>query len=235
MKSGSLQINGENWRVSVLAEQVLILEPDYNQVPLSLIHTVTKLLEKANLNKVNDLIPGFENIAMVYESLIEDLSREIEIIQQSIEVGSQEFDDPQTIEVPVCYELGLDWEIVESHTGFSREEVIQKHMRETYTIAMMGFMPGFLYLSGMNKGISTPRKESPRTRIPQGSIGIGGDQTGIYSLQSPGGWQIIGRTVESFFDLKSDPPVTVQPGDKLVFKRIREQEFYKLKPRIHDG
>jgi len=136
---------------------------------------------------------------------------------------------PQRYEVPVCYELGLDWDEVEGHAGLSREKIIGLHISGSYTVAMQGFIPGFLYLSGLSEKIACPRREEPRTKIPAGSIGIGGNQTGIYSLESPGGWQIIGQTPISFFDASKTPPSQVEAGDKVVFKKISEEEFQNLK------
>ena len=90
---------------------------------------------------------------------------------------------------------------------------------------MMGFLPGFVFLDGLDESLTVPRMESPRTKIPEGSIGIGGNQTGFYSLESPGGWNIIGRTSKSFFDQKKNPPTELQAGDKIRFFRISKEEF----------
>jgi len=93
---------------------------------------------------------------------------------------------------------------------------------------MMGFMPGFIFLDGLDQRIAVSRKEKPRIKVPSGSVGIGGNQTGIYSLESPGGWQIIGRTTESFFDVKKTPPTELKAGDKIRFKPISNEEFDKV-------
>jgi KipI family sensor histidine kinase inhibitor len=93
---------------------------------------------------------------------------------------------------------------------------------------MMGFLPGFIFLEGLDDRISVARKETPRVKVPAGSVGIGGNQTGIYSLESPGGWQIIGKTAESFFDVTKKPPTKLKPGDKTRFKPISKDEFDKI-------
>jgi KipI family sensor histidine kinase inhibitor len=227
--SRSLQINGAAWTVSVLGERALLIKPEENNVELSLIHLGTEVLEKAGLHQVTDIIPAYNSIALIYDRLTEDPDKEVEEIQSKLKKISTSEISPQIHKVPVSYELGLDWEGVEKHTGLKRKEVIKKHMNSNYTVAMMGFIPGFLYLSGLDEKISCPRKAEPRTKIPAGSVGIAGNQTGVYSLESPGGWQIIGRTPNSFFDPKMDPPSEVKPGDKIEFYSISEPEFKKLR------
>lgn len=213
----------------MLGERALLIKPEENNVELSLIHLGTEVLEKAGLHQVTDIIPAYNSIALIYDRLTEDPDKEVEEIQSKLKKISTSEISPQIHKVPVSYELGLDWEGVEKHTGLKRKEVIKKHMNSNYTVAMMGFIPGFLYLSGLDEKISCPRKAEPRTKIPAGSVGIAGNQTGVYSLESPGGWQIIGRTPNSFFDPKMDPPSEVKPGDKIEFYSISEPEFKKLR------
>ncbi|MCH2451287.1 MAG: 5-oxoprolinase subunit PxpB [Gracilimonas sp.] len=227
--SRSLQINGAAWTVSVLGERALLIKPEENNVELSLIHLGTEVLEKAGLHQVTDIIPAYNSIALIYDRLTEDPDKEVQEIQSKLKKISTSEISPQIHKVPVCYELGLDWECVEKCTGLKRKEVIKKHMNSNYSVAMMGFIPGFLYLSGLDEKISCPRKAEPRTKIPAGSVGIAGNQTGVYSLESPGGWQIIGRTPNSFFDPKMNPPSEVKPGDKIEFYSISESEFKKLR------
>lgn len=213
----------------MLGERALLIKPEENDVELSLIHQSTAVLEQAGLQQVTDIIPAYNSIAIIFDRLTEDPEKEIEIIQSQLKGNSTLEISPQTHKVPVCYELGLDWKDLEKHTGLSRKEIIKRHSEASYTVAMMGFIPGFLYLSGLDEAISCPRKAEPRTKIPAGSVGIAGNQTGVYSLESPGGWQIIGRTPSSFFDPKTDPPSEVKPGDEIEFYSISETEFKKLK------
>lgn len=227
--SRSLQINGVAWKVSVLGERALLIKPEEKEVKLSVIHQSTAVLEKAGVQQLTDIIPAYDSIALIYDRSIEDIDSEIEVIQSQFQESYTVEITPRIYKIPVCYELGLDWKNVENYTGLSRKEVIKKHTDENYTLAMMGFLPGFLYLSGLNEVISCPRKAAPRINIPAGSVGIAGNQTGVYSLESPGGWQIIGRTPNSFFDPKMDPPSEVRLGDKIEFYSISEIEFNKVK------
>lgn len=139
------------------------------------------------------------------------------------------------INVPVCYEnedFSPDLENVSSYTGLSKEEIIKIHSSEDYLIYMMGFLPGFPYLGGMDERLEVPRLETPRTRIPAGSVAIGGKQTGIYPVDSPGGWQIIGRTPLRLFDAERNPSFLYEPGDKIRFVPITRQEYDSFKEEI---
>ncbi|HET8864483.1 MAG TPA: 5-oxoprolinase subunit PxpB [Gracilimonas sp.] len=227
--SGSLQINGIDWQVSLLGEQVLVIKPEGENADLSLIHESARLLEKADLKGLTDIISTYDSIALIFDRLLEEPDSEAEKLQPALNGLSSEKISPQKHRVPVCYELGLDWQQVEEHTGLSRQEIIKKHSTSKYVTAMMGFIPGFIYLDGLDKKISCPRKANPRTKIPEGSVGIAGEQTGVYSQESPGGWQIIGRTPDSFFDANKEPPSQIEPGDIVEFYEISEAEFRKLK------
>ena len=133
---------------------------------------------------------------------------------------------PQSpVEVPICYELGSDLHFVAEHSGLSPDEVIKLHIKGTYEVAMIGFLPGFVYAEGLDKKLYCPRKEVAVKHVPKGSVGIGGFQTGIYSFDSPGGWNIIGRTPMELFQIELTPPVTLPLGSLFTFCRITETEF----------
>lgn len=129
--------------------------------------------------------------------------------------------------IPVCYDLefGPDLEETAAYHQISIKELIARHTEPIYRVHMIGFMPGFPYLGGMNKSIATPRKNTPRTLVPAGSVGIGGEQTGIYPLSSPGGWQLIGRTPLKLFDAEKNPPVLLRTGVSVKFSSISRDTF----------
>lgn len=131
------------------------------------------------------------------------------------------------IEIPVYYgdKHGPDLEIVASHNELKPEDVIRLHSEKEYLVYMLGFAPGFPFLGGMDEQIATPRKESPRLAIPKGSVGIAGQQTGIYPFETPGGWQIIGRTPIELFLPDQDPPTLLQAGDKIRFVPITHEQY----------
>jgi KipI family sensor histidine kinase inhibitor len=130
----------------------------------------------------------------------------------------------KTIEVPVLYggEYGPDLEEVARLHSINGEEVVRLHSCETYTVYFIGFLPGFPYLGPLDTNLDTPRWESPRLEIKAGSVGIAGRQTGIYPLDSPGGWRIIGRTPLKLFDPGANPPARFSPGDKVRFIPLRD-------------
>ncbi len=131
--------------------------------------------------------------------------------------------------LPVCYgnEHGEDLASVAEHCGMSVDEVIRLHSEREYRVAMLGFAPGFAYLLGLDPALQMARHEQPRTRVPAGSVGIGGAQTGIYPRQLPGGWQLLGRTPVPLFDAQHNPPALLAPGDRVRFEPIDAEEFDK--------
>jgi len=136
-------------------------------------------------------------------------------------------------EVPVCYGLGFgpDLGAVSAHCGFTVEQVIERHFATEYRVYFIGFSPGFPYLGGMDPALATPRLESPRKSVPAGSVAIGGNQTGIYPLSSPGGWRVIGRTPLRLFDPRRQPPALFQMGDRVRFRPVTPRRFAELEGR----
>lgn len=137
----------------------------------------------------------------------------------------------RVIEIPVCYgeEFGPDLEFVAKHNGLTPEEVIRIHSEAEYLVYMIGFAPGFPYLGGMPEAIAAPRRPSPRLSIPAGSVGIAGKQTGVYPIETPGGWQLIGRTPLKLFVPDSDSPTLLTAGDRIRFRAISRHEYDEWK------
>jgi len=133
----------------------------------------------------------------------------------------------RSVEIPVCYdpEFAPDLDDVARHAQISREEVVDLHSVAEYRVACIGFVPGFPFLAGLPKKLATPRRDTPRKEIPPGSVGIGGAQTGIYPLRSPGGWNLIGRTPLTLFNPKKNPPALLRAGDRVRFHAITREEF----------
>jgi inhibitor of KinA len=137
----------------------------------------------------------------------------------------------RSVEIPVCYdpEFAPDLDDVARHAQISREEVVDLHSGAEYRVACIGFVPGFPFLAGLPKKLATPRRDTPRKEIPPGSVGIGGAQTGIYPLRSPGGWNLIGRTPLKLFDPTKNPPALLCAGDRVRFRAITKEAFEALK------
>ncbi|MCG9755281.1 5-oxoprolinase subunit PxpB [Shewanella insulae] len=167
---------------------------------------------------VEEAIPGMNNLTIVVRE-----TRQLKAMQARLgelwQSAPTETCESRTIEIPVSYggEAGPDLHAVAKYHNLSPEEVIKRHCEASYQVFFIGFQPGFAYLDGLPERLHTPRLATPRLTIPAGSVGIGGEQTGIYPLASPGGWQIIGRTQLALFDASRNPPCLLKPGDRVRF------------------
>jgi len=225
MVSESIQLNGIFWSVFRMSESSYLHTPDIEEDVLNSIHKTSRLIEGGQINSLVDIIPAYDSITLIFnsskvklESILSNLSKIEDSFSERIST---------THEISVCYEKGLDWEDIKTATGLSKSEIVSIHTSSEYTVAMIGFLPGFIFLEGLDERIHTPRKSNPRIAVPKGSVGIGGSQTGLYSLESPGGWQILGRTPQEFFDVEENPPSSVKAGDTVRFISISEELFIK--------
>lgn len=208
--------------VSVEFGQEISLEINHKVMALKMV------LEQKPIRGIVELIPTYCSLLIQYDPMdlrYGQLRDRLEaLVTQLDEV---EMPPKQVVEIPVAYggEYGPDLgEVARAH-NISEEEVIKLHSEPEYPIYMLGFVAGFPYLGGMNKAIATPRKKSPRLKIEAGSVGIAGEQTGIYSVESPGGWQIIGRTPLKLYDVNRNEPVLLKAGQYIKFKPITKEEF----------
>lgn len=140
-------------------------------------------------------------------------------------------------QIPVCYDskFGLDLEEIAIQKQLSVNEVIRLHTEPNYLIYFIGFQPGFLYLGGLDKKIHTPRRPNPRLRVDKGSVGVGGEQTGVYPQDSAGGWNLIGKSPINFFDMKKGQPCFAKAGDRVKFKAINADTFYQIREEVKKG
>lgn len=173
-----------------------------------------------------EVIPAYQSLTLVNDH---QTVAELEqcFVEQAQNLDLQSNTSTSVHQIPVCYaaELAPDLAHVAKHNGLSQQQVIDYHCQAEYRVSMLGFLPGFVYLSGLNERLSCPRKATPELQIAPGSIGIGGQQTGVYSLPSPGGWQIIGRTAQSLFKPEQADPFVVQPLDRIRFVPISLAEY----------
>ncbi|WP_297495864.1 5-oxoprolinase subunit PxpB [Thermococcus sp.] len=192
------------------------------------VHALTRAIEQANFEWLVEVVPAYSSLAVIYDSALVDFESVKRTIE-GIEITSERFEG-KLVEVPVVYggEYGPDLEFVAEYNGLSVDEVVEIHSRPVYRVYFLGFLPGFAYLGGMDERIATPRLEKPRLKVPAGSVGIAGKQTGIYPLESPGGWRLIGRTPLRLFNPAKGPPTLFQPGDRVKFVPIDESEFIEL-------
>lgn len=202
------------------------------------IRSLTLAIEKEDIIGIIETIPTYRSLMVIYEPMIIELGELIDNVK-SIEtkIDEMKLPDAKIIEIPTLYggEYGSDLEFVAEHNKISLEEVIKIHTSRSYLIYMIGFTPGFPYLGGMNDKIAAPRLQTPRTKIPAGSVGIAGNQTGIYPIESPGGWQLIGKTPVKLYDPYREEPVLLNAGDYIKFIQIDEKEYKRIEDLEREG
>lgn len=195
-----------------------------------------KIIAKNNIDFV-DLIQGYNSLTIIYQSFITDFNKEMlllkSIYSSALKIKKQTY---FKWEIPVCYDLkfGIDLEEISQKTDLKIEKIIKLHSEAVYRIYFIGFLPGFLYLGGLNEQLFFDRKPNPRLNVAKGSVGIGGKQTGVYPQKSAGGWNIIGKTPIIFFNIENANPCFAKAGDFIKFKPISVDEFYQLEKEIKE-
>jgi inhibitor of KinA len=202
------------------------------------IRATSAAISQREIPGIKELIPTYRSLLIIYEPLeisLKDLITELKQIQEGLD--SLKLPDPIVSVIPVLYggDMGPDLGFVAEHNNISPDEVIKIHTSTDYLIYMLGFTPGFTYLGGMSDKIATPRLKTPRTKIPAGSVGIAGSQTGIYPIESPGGWQLIGRTPLKLYDPLRETPVLFQAGNYIRFKSIKEEEYRRIEAEVEEN
>lgn len=199
------------------------------------VQALRRLLEERLPFGVRELVPTYRSLSVYFDPVETDapkLLKELETLASATEEKSDA--TGKVVVVPACYggDFGPDIENVAGHNGLSVEEVVEIHSKPDYYCYMLGFTPGFSYLGGMDERIATPRLENPRTLIPAGSVGIAGKQTGIYPIDSPGGWQLIGRTPLKLFDPLKDKPTLLDAGLWVRFEPVTEERYREIEEAV---
>ncbi|WP_420846114.1 5-oxoprolinase subunit PxpB [Neobacillus notoginsengisoli] len=226
-----------------LGDQAVVIElgKDINEETQRKVQLVTSFLDRNMESWIIEYIPAFTTVTVFYDPVeviskfrgISKLPYDIVCIQLKKlleKMSSSEVTLQRTVEIPVCYggEMGPDLPFVAKHNGLSEEEMIRIHSAGDYTVFMIGFAPGFPFIGGMSEKIATPRRDSPRLKIPPRTVGIAGKQTGVYPIETPGGWQLIGRTPVELFRPEDEPPTLLRAGDKIKFIPISIEEYKRL-------
>jgi len=217
-------------RVEPLGDQALLvvlgerIEPRVN----NRVHRLADLIRAGGLPGLTDLVPAYATLAVHYDPgtwTAAALAGELERLGRNAPAAARTA--PRRVEIPVCYGLDFGPDLAElaAHCNLSEPELIARHAGAEYRVYMLGFASGFAYLGGLDPAIAGPRRGTPRPRVPAGSVGIAGLQTGIYPLETPGGWQIIGRTPRRLFRPGRDEPCLLRPGDRLRFRPIGPEAY----------
>ena len=210
------------------------ISPDINRK----IRAFKIAVEKSGIPGIVETVPTYRSLLVHYKPEVigyKAITEKFKSLMGTLD--NIEIPPPTVIEIPVLYggEMGPDIENVASHNGKTVEEVIKIHTSQEYLIYMIGFIAGFPYLGGMSKEIATPRLKEPRVKIDGGSVGIAGEQTGIYPLDSPGGWQLIGRTPFKLYDAEREKPLLLEAGQYIKFRSISQKEFDETAKAVEDG
>ena len=206
-----------------------VIDPTINRH----IRQTIEQIKEFQLDGIIELVPTYCALLVEYDAMLYSYSDICNIIEPTLEEGMTDTINElvTVVEVPTVYggEFGPDLSFVATHNHLSEDEVVSIHSGTDYLVYMLGFIPGFTYLGGMDPRIATPRLSSPRTLIPAGSVGIAGEQTGTYPSDSPGGWQIIGRTPVTMYDMSKAQAALLNAGDYVRYVPIDESEFHRIK------
>ena len=195
-------------------------------------------IRRTKFNGVRDVVESYSAVTVHFDPLLIDVEQLLSAVaaeadQAATPTSSGEgvaSSSERTIIVPVCYEeeFAPDLQVVAAAARCDEQEVVRRHTARTYRVYMLGFLPGFAYMASVDSTIAVPRRPAPRLRVPAGSIGIAGVQTGVYPLTAPGGWQLIGRTPLIIFDLERSDPFLFHPGDRVQFEAVAPETFAEL-------
>ncbi len=202
------------------------------------IRAYDEALNEEQIDGVYETVPTYCTLTIHYapeQIRYEELKKKLEVLLR--ETHKAQKMNTVVMEIPVLYggEYGPDLQYVADYHHMTPQQVIDMHANEEYLIYMLGFTPGFSYMGGMDERIATPRLKTPRVLIPAGSVGIAGKQTGIYPIDSPGGWQLIGRTPVKLYDAHRDTPILLDAGLHVKFVPIDETEYNRILSRIELG
>ncbi|GAA4811234.1 5-oxoprolinase subunit PxpB [Litoribaculum gwangyangense] len=218
-------------------ERAILVEwpQEINELILADIIHFKQKIKKSKLKLLVELKSSYNSLLIIYSNSIKNLEHEIVIIDKIY--GSEKIsakNESKLWKIPVCYDtdFALDLEFISKEKKLSKKEIIKRHSQPIYTVYFIGFLPGFLYLGGLDKSLEIPRKSSPRLHIEKGAVAIGGNQTGVYPNTSPGGWNVIGNSPLNFFDASNVNPCFAQAGDRIKFYPVSLKEYQDIKTLV---
>ena len=234
----------KRWKIEPLGDSAMILRlQDARITPaeaLPHLRAAQRQLQAAEISGLKEVTTAYSTIAAFYDpsevhdvdrrvSLYESMKQQVAHLLARAPRGTARATlESREIEIPVCYapEFAIDLADVARHAKLTTDEVIRRHCAAEYVVQCVGFTPGFPYLGGLPPELATPRRPTPRTQVPAGSVAIGGSQAGIYPLTSPGGWNVIGCTPWKLFAVERAEPALLQTGDRVRFYPISSERFH---------
>src|SRR5450756_290608 len=226
------RMESREWATSIVQDGdscwLVAVGSDVSPSTSACVHALRRAAEALRPAWLVETVPGYCTLGLIVQPLHVSRGEVEEFVSRAVRnVTAAPPIQPRTVTIPVCYggAYGPDMQVVCRCSGLSEQEVVQRHAAASYQCSMLGFLPGFPYLTGLDPMLATPRLATPRATVPAGSVGIAGAQTGVYPVSSPGGWNIIGRTPLTLFDPAREQPSLVQAGDVVRFFPISLQEF----------
>jgi inhibitor of KinA len=218
-------------KIDALGDSALIInladEISDSSALLARVLSAAATIERAKLPGVVDVTSSYESVAVFFDltQVEPDIEDKIRVLIAS--AGVRVSGKKRRVQIPVCYdeEFALDLDRVANHTSLTPDAIVTLHSSAEYTVACIGFIPGFPFLAGLPQQLRVPRLESPRTKVSAGSVAIANAQAGVYPLESPGGWNVLGRTPLQLFRVNENPPTLLRPGDCVQFRRITRAQF----------
>ena len=195
-------------------------------------------IRNKRIKGVREILPTYRSLMVFYNPKKISYIRLVSTVKAlGFKENEGEEEEKKTLIVPCCYDdsFGPDLSDMSKELGLTKEEIVKIHSKKKYKIYMLGFLPGFVYLGGLDKRINIPRLQTPRTKIPARSVGIGGAQTGVYPVDSPGGWRLIGSTPLDFYDIKREDPVLCEAGEYIRFMPVSKPEYSDIRREIEAG
>ena len=208
-----------------------VIDPRVNENVIEL----TRVIEHSKIDGITFLVPAYCSLAIGFQPeqvTFQQLKKRVESL--STEIYKQPLPELKKITIPVCYqdEFALDKQEVIRYTKLSWDEIKKLHISSSYRVYMLGFLPGFVYLGSLPEKLKSPRKTTPRLKVPALSVGLAGLQTGIYPSDAPGGWQIIGKTPIRIFDDRNSNPFLFEAGMQVTFKEVTKEEFHDIETKV---
>ena len=195
-------------------------------------------IEEKNIKSIVEIKSAYNSLLITYISVCRNFENEVKTLKNIYSERKNNTDRVSVLwKIPVCYEdcFAIDLETISEEKNLPKKSIIELHSQAIYTVYFIGFLPGFLYLGGLDERLHIARKQTPRLAIEKGAIAIGGQQTGVYPSESPGGWNVIGNTPISFFDMNKKEPCFAKPGDRIVFKLINLEVYNNIKALVNAG